>query len=49
MQYQHPLGYTSIVYSTHKLLEALENGQLKGKLKEIAENLDEEDNDVLVL
>lgn len=49
MQYQHPLGYTSIVYSTHKLLEALEKGQLKGKLKEIAENLDEEDNDVLVL
>lgn len=49
MQYQHPLGYTSIVYSTHKLLEALEKGQLKGKLKEIAENLKEEDNDVLVL
>lgn len=49
MQYQHPTGYTSIVYRTYKLLEALEKGQLKGKLKEIAENLDEEDNDVLML
>ena len=49
MQYQHPIGYTSIVYRTYKLLEALEKGQLKGRLKEIAENLEEEDNDVLIL
>lgn len=33
----------------HNLIEAYEKGQLKGKLKEIAANLDEESNQVIML
>ncbi len=36
-------------YSSSYLLEKLEKGELKGKLKEVAEKLDVEDNPVLVL
>jgi hypothetical protein len=32
-----------------KLVEACEKGQLKGRLKEIAAELDEEDNPVIML
>jgi hypothetical protein len=33
----------------HKLVEAYENGKLKGRLKEIAAELKEEDNPVIML
>lgn len=33
----------------HNLVEAYENGQLKGKLKEIAAELDEDSNPVIML
>ena len=36
-------------YEAHFLLESLENGQLKGKLKEVAAKLDAENNPVLML
>ena len=37
-----------ILYA-HELVEAYEKGKLKGKLKEIASTLDEEDNGVVML
>ena len=37
------------VLEAYKLVEANEKGQLKGKLKEIAAKLDEDDNPVIML
>ncbi|MDR0536448.1 MAG: 6-bladed beta-propeller [Tannerellaceae bacterium] len=37
------------VYEAHKLVEACANGQLKGKLQEIAYTLNEEDNPIIML
>lgn len=39
----------SVTLEAYQLMEAYEKGQLKGKLKEIAAKLDEEDNPVIML
>lgn len=44
-----PANTMRFCYSSSYLLEKLEKGELKGKLKEVAEKLDVEDNPVLVL
>jgi hypothetical protein len=36
-------------YSTHRLKKYLESGQLTGRLKEIAEQIDEDDNPMLMI
>ena len=36
-------------YTADQLLTALEEGKLKGKLKEIVQHLDEEDNGVVMM
>lgn len=44
-----PFGYGISRYRAYKLVEAYKEGELHGRLKEIAATLQEEDNDVLVL
>ena len=39
----------SVTLDAYQLVEAYEKGELKGKLKEIAAKLDEEDNPVIML
>ena len=44
-----PTALNARYYSAYELLTALKEGKLKGKLKEIASTLDEEDNGVVML
>ena len=44
-----PTALNARYYPADELLTALEEGKLKGKLKEIASTLDEEDNGVVML
>jgi len=46
--YNHEIA-SSLVLEADRLVEDYEKGILKGKLKEIAENLEEEDNPVIML
>lgn len=44
-----PSGLNSYYYPADRLITALEENKLKGKLKEIVQHLDEEDNGVVMI
>ena len=48
MEYS-PSGLNCYYYTADQLITALEEGKLKGKLKEIVQHLDEEDNGVVMM